>query len=650
MNENKDNQSNNQFKGLTSQEVLESRGKWGANVLTPPARDPWWRLFLEKFEDPIIRILLIAAGIAFLVGFAHNEYTETIGIVLAIFLATTMAFLNEYKAGKEFDILNQVSDDVEFRVIRDGDYDTVLKKDIVVGDVLLLETGEEIPADAKALRSVSLQVDESKLTGESDPVPKFSAASNARDAEEKQTAYPIDRLYRGTMVRDGHGVVEVFAVGDNTEIGKTAKEAAEETTEETPLNRQLNGLSQLIGVIGFGVAGCLFAALSVHAAVTGEIVMTGQQWTFSVIMIVSVLIALTRVWLPIVYDFFEVVKKPKERPAWLEEEGLRPWLKQFLYGAVFFAVVTGGSWAAGLVPASFSDGISSEAGRKFLQFFMIAITLIVVAVPEGLAMSVTLSLAYSMRKMTATNNLVRRMHACETIGAATVICTDKTGTLTKNEMSVFEIDFPFLPEDARSAPPKGAAAPNWDLTCEAMAANTTANLSHKEDGKPEGLGNPTECALLLWLDGAAVNYQSLRNAFEITEQLTFSTERKYMATRGKSPRGGDFLHVKGAPEVVAELCSSIYTSGGIEPLTAEKKKEIFERIRSFQARGMRVLGFAGKDAEGLPIGKLEGGISGLSWIGFAAIMDPVRADVPDAIAACAKAGIGVKIVTGDNQE
>ena len=395
---------------MTEEEVLESRAQHGTNLLTPPKRDPWWRLFLEKFEDPIIRILLIAAAIAFMVGFANREYTEPIGIVMAIFLATTMAFLNEYKAGKEFDILNQVSDDIDYRVIRDGEYRTVSKKDLVVGDVFLLEQGEEVPADASVLQTISLRIDESKITGESIAVPKY-APEEVPAGCETETAYPVDHIYRGTMVREGHGVFRIAAVGDGTEIGKAAKEAAVEIDEATPLNRQLEGLSKLIGVVGFGIAALLFAALSARAAATGAIAMSREQWIFTFIAIFAVLIALARVWLPIVYDFFDVIRKPKTRPAWLEEEGLKPWIKQLVYGVVFFALALGIAWFT-VLPQPFSSAPGSAEGRKFLQFFMIAITIIVVTVPEGLAMSVTLSLAYSMRKMTATNNLVRRMHAC----------------------------------------------------------------------------------------------------------------------------------------------------------------------------------------------------------------------------------------------
>jgi len=626
-----------QFKGLTSQEVLESRRTHGENVLTPPVRESWWKLYLEKYDDPVIRILLIAACIAFLVGLAHNEYVEAVGIVVAVFLATTMAFVNEYKAGREFDILNQVNDDVEFKVIRDGEYRSVSKKELVVGDILLLETGEEVPADAVVEEAVALQVDESTLTGESKAVSKFSE-DDPRGAEKREAAtYPPHRVYRGTMVQDGHGVFRIESVGDATEIGKTAREASAVSEERTPLSRQLDGLSKVIGVVGFGIAAVLFAVLSVHAALVGEIVMERGQWIFALILIVSVLVALVRVWLPIVYDFFDVIRRPKTRPGWLQQEGITAWLKPLLYGAAFFALASGAAWTLGALPSSPSNFLDADAGRRFLQFFMIAITLIVVAVPEGLAMSVTLSLAYSMRKMTASNNLVRKMHACETIGAATVICTDKTGTLTKNKMHVHEVRVPSL-----------NASP--ELLYEAMAANSTANLS-KSGGETEALGNPTEGALLLWLDERGEDYKALRDSFDVLDQLTFSTERKYMATFGKGRDGGVVLHAKGAPEILLETCSSILSESGEEALTDGVKEEILSSIGSFQARGMRALGFAVRRE--LPeAGEVsaESLMEGLTWLGFTAIADPVRDDVPDAIRACTGAGIGVKIVTGDNRE
>ncbi|MDR2179356.1 MAG: calcium-translocating P-type ATPase, PMCA-type [Synergistaceae bacterium] len=629
------------LQGLTEEEVLESRVRHGTNLLTPPKRDPWWCLFLEKFEDPIIRILLIAAAIAFMVGFANREYTEPIGIVMAIFLATTMAFLNEYKAGREFDILNQVSDDIDYRVIRGGEYRTVSKKDLVVGDVFLLEQGEEVPADASVLQTISLRIDESKITGESIAVPKY-APEEVPEGRKTETAYPVDHIYRGTMVREGHGVFRIVAVGDGTEIGKAAREAAVETDEVTPLNRQLEGLSKLIGVVGFGIATLLFAALSAHASATGEIAMSREQWIFTFIVIVSVLIALARVWLPIVYDFFDVIRRPKTRPEWLEQEGLKSWTKQLVYGIVFFAAALGIAWFT-VLPQPFSSVPGSVEGRKFLQFFMIAITIIVVAVPEGLAMSVTLSLAYSMRKMTATNNLVRRMHACETIGAATVICTDKTGTLTKNEMSVFETRFPFL----SGAPGNRHAT----FVYEGMAVNSTAHISRGE--KVEALGNPTESALLFWLEARGVDYRQVRGDFQITEQLAFSTDRKFMTTRGLSPASGgiDILHVKGAPELVLARCATFLDEMGEEKAISEKIREnVLEDISSWQSRGMRVLGLAYRKGEGLEPENLEADSVGLCWLGFTAISDPVREEVPDAIKACFKAGIGVKIVTGDNQE
>ncbi len=625
------------FKGLTSQEVLESRRAHGENVLTPPVREPWWKLYLEKYDDPVIRILLIAAGIAFLVGLAHNEYVEAVGIVVAIFLATTMAFVNEYKAGKEFDILNKVNDDVEFKVIRDGEYRSVPKKELVVGDILLLETGEEVPADAVVEEAVALQVDESTLTGESKAVSKF-CEDDPRGAEKrKEATYPPHRVYRGTMVQDGHGVFRIGSVGDATEIGKTAREASAVSEERTPLSRQLDGLSKVIGVVGFGVAALLFVALSVHAAFSGEIVMERGQWIFSLILIVSVLVALVRVWLPIVYDFFDVTGRPRTRPEWLRREGFASWLKPLLYGGAFLALASGAAWGLGALPSSPADFLDADAGRRFLQFFMISITLIVVAVPEGLAMSVTLSLAYSMRKMTASNNLVRKMHACETIGAATVICTDKTGTLTKNAMHVHETRVPSL-----------TASP--EFLHEAMAANSTANLS-KSGGETEALGNPTEGALLLWLDGRGEDYKALRDSFDVLDQLTFSTERKYMATFGRGRDGGLVLHAKGAPEILLEKCASILSESGEEALADGVKEEILASIRSFQARGMRALGFALR--RGISEGKeasVEEMMNGLTWLGFAAIADPVRDDVPDAIRACAGAGIAVKIVTGDNRE
>ena len=624
------------YEGLTSQEVLESRGIHGANTLTPPAREPWWRLYLEKYDDPVIRILLIAACIAFLAGLARNEYLEAVGIVVAIFLATTMAFVNEYKAGKEFDILNRVSDDVGFEVIRDGEYRSVPRKDLVVGDILLLETGEEVPADASVLEAVSLQVDESALTGESAAVSKYPEEDPRSASEQRETAYPQHLVYRGTMVQDGHGVFRIEAVGDGTEIGRTAREASETPDERTPLSRRLDGLSKVIGVVGFGVAAVLFVTLSLHAKVSGDIEMERGQWVFALILAATFLVASVRVWLPIVFDAIDLLGRERRRPAWLEKEGVWQWVKPLLLGAAFFIVASLTAYLLGALPSSPGGYLNADAGRKFLQFFMISITLIVVAVPEGLAMSVTLSLAYSMRKMTASNNLVRKLHACETIGAATVICTDKTGTLTQNRMRVHELSAP-------------AYSTSTELLYEAMAGNSTANLS-KSSGETEVLGNPTEGALLMWLNERGEDYRRLRTSFEVIDQLPFSTERKFMATLGRGRDGVPTLHAKGAPEVLMERCSQILLVEGSEMLTDEHREEILASVRSFQSRGMRVIGLAARRVPEGMAGCAGDLACDLTWLGFAAISDPVRDDVPEAIRSCAGAGIGVKIVTGDNRE
>ncbi|MEX2215210.1 MAG: calcium-translocating P-type ATPase, PMCA-type [Phycisphaeraceae bacterium] len=632
--------------GLSAVQVEESRNTHGANVLTPPERDPWWKLFLEKFEDPVIRILMIAAFIAIAVGIAHGNVIEGLGIVVAILLATTLAFINEYKAAKEFDILNQVNDEVPIKVIRDGDYTTVPRKDLVVGDVVLVEVGEEMPADGQVIEAVSFQVDESRLTGESVPVNK-RPLDPAKPASGHELAYPLDKVLRGTTVVDGHAVLVISAVGDHTEIGQTARAAAEETGEETPLNQQLSRLSKAIGVIGFGIAALTFAALVLRGALLGELgVSDAKSWVFIGFVILGVMIAAVRIWLPIVYDGFELAGKEKEPPAWLEAEGLMPWLKTIGLGAAVFAVLAGVGWLVGLIPGTFSQWLPEAASTALLQFFMIAVTIIVVAVPEGLAMSVTLSLAYSMRKMTATNNLVRKMHACETIGAATVICSDKTGTLTMNEMRVFEVAFPAASAEAFTKDTNHEAA---KLVAEGISANSTANLSRKTGERASGLGNPTECALLLWLDENKLDYVIARDRFEVEYQWVFSTERKFMATLGKSAvTGNRLLHVKGAPELVLARCTQVMTANGSQPVD-QHRAAIEASLKDYQARGMRTLGFAihSDCGQGADIEQIA---NGLTWLGFVAISDPIRQEVPSAIKACRDAGIEVKIITGDNSE
>ena len=636
------------FQGLTAAEVAASRQKYGANVLTPPEREPWWKLWLEKFDDPVIRILLIAAVIAIVVGAAHGQYAEGVGIIIAILLATTLAFLNEYKANKEFDILNQVNDEVPVKVIRDGNYTNVPKKDIVVDDVVLLEQGEEIPADGLVLEAMSFQVNESSLTGESVPVHKESRAElEKRAPEEAETAYARDRLYRGTTISDGHGTVQITAVGDATEAGKTARTAAEETEEETPLNRQLERLSKIIGVVGFAVAALIYTALLFRDVFTGELQLTFHQWYIVGILKIGVITALVRVWLPIVYDGCELLGKEIEPPAWLENESLIGWLKTAGIGAGAFVMATGLGALLGITPVTGESWLPAQVGQNFLGYFMIAVTIIVVAVPEGLAMSVTLSLAYSMRKMTAANNLVRRMHACETIGAATVICSDKTGTLTMNEMQVHEVNFPCLAGQPLNKEQPGQGG---QLLIEAMTANTTANLDRSSGKGAVALGNPTEGALLLWLDKFGIDYGAQRAQFPVTSQWTFSTDRKYMGTLGDSPAtGGKVLHIKGAPEIVLHCCTHVLADSAVTALDEAGREAIEAEIKRYQARGMRTLGFAYLEAP-QEQEEIEAIARDMSWLGFVAIADPIRPEVPEAIRTCREAGIKVKIVTGDNSE
>jgi Ca2+-transporting ATPase len=655
------------FQGLTRQQVLESRQQHGANVLTPPQRDPWWKLYLEKFEDPVIRILIIAAVIAIIAGAYHNEWTEGVGIMLAILLSTFLAFLNEFRANREFDILNKVKDDVPVKVIRDGEVTTVPKRDVVTGDIVMVELGEEIPADGKVLEAVNLQVDESRLTGESVPVTKTTAEAAPKLAA-KETAYPPDRLLRGCMVADGHGTMQVIAVGDQTDIGKTARAAAEQTDEVTPLNRQLAKLSKLIGVIGLGFAALTFFGLVIRGAfteqvdpITGaglkkmELELNAQQWLFTAILFLSVAVALVRVWLPMLYDGLELLGKEAQPPKFLENESLMGWVWTLGLGVGLFVVGVGLCWLLGMIPASPAEWLpagdpklgTKGAGEKFLKYFMIAVTIIVVAVPEGLAMAVTLSLAYSMRRMAANNNLVRQMHACETIGAATVICSDKTGTLTMNEMRVHETHFPALGNQPVT---KENLSGIGGLVAEAISVNSTAHVS-KEGEKPAPVGNPTEGALLLWLDANAIDYAERRNIFTIDHQWTFSTERKFMGTLGRAQgMMGQILHIKGAPEIVLNRCTQILTATGKEPLSAETKRKLEEQLREFQNRGMRTLGFAYHDSPPKTMDEvsLEIRANNLIWLGFAAIADPIRPEVPGAIADCKRAGVQVKMVTGDN--
>lgn len=547
---------NKHYQGLTDQQVDANRKKYGTNVLTPPARTPLWKLFLEKFKDPIIQILLVAAALSFVISVIHNEYAETIGIFAAILLATGIGFWFEMDANKKFELLNQVNDDVLIKVIRNGNICEVPKKDIVTGDIVVLETGEEVPADGVLLEAVSLQVNESTLTGE----PVIDKTTNSAEFDHEAT-YASNMILRGTTVVNGHCIYEVQTVGDATEFGKVAQKSAEITHDKTPLSKQLEKLAKFISIVGFTVAGLTFIGLLMKDILEGVFV----------------------------------------------SENL----------------------------------FTLETAGRILQYFMVAVTLIVVSVPEGLPMSVTLSLALSMRKMLKTNNLVRKMHACETMGATTVICTDKTGTLTQNQMQVYRTNFYALPEQKLSADEISV------LIKEGISVNSTAFLDYSDPAKIKTLGNPTEAALLLWLHSNEVNYIEFREGTEVVEQLTFSTERKYMATIVRSSLGKRVLYVKGAPEIVFSKCSGVLTADG-EKETTEYRATVEKQLLDYQNQAMRTLGFAYKviDCEGDACAEMLTG-DGLTFLGIAAISDPVRSDVPAAVAKCLNAGIDVKIVTGD---
>ena len=539
--------------GLSDKEVLISREKYGNNLLTPPKRPSMWKLYLEKFRDPVIRILLVAAFFSLVIAIIENEYAETIGIFFAIFLATGIGFYFEYDANKKFDLLNAVGEETPVTVIRNGKVREIPRKEIVVGDIVVLNTGEEIPADGILLEAISLQVNESNLTGE-----LMVNKTIHEELFDEEATYPSNEVMRGTTVVDGHGIMKVERVGDSTEIGKVARQATEQSEEETPLNIQLTKLAGFIGKIGFTIATLTF-----------------------------------------------IVFTAKDLYSYLSVNEITDW-----HG-----------WMA--------------IARIVLKYFMMAVTLIVVAVPEGLPMSVTLSLALNMRRMLKTNNLVRKMHACETMGAITVICTDKTGTLTQNLMQVHEAKL-----DATKA----------DLIAEGISANSTAFLEETgENKKPSGVGNPTEVALLLWLNSLGRDYLAIREKSKVIDQLTFSTERKYMATLVHSGQTGKkVLYIKGAPEIVLSKCKEVVLSDG-QVSAQDYKKTIDEQLMTYQNMAMRTLGFAYKIVDDNEDADCVALVSAndLNFLGVVAISDPIREDVPAAVAKCQSAGIGIKIVTGD---
>lgn len=522
--------------GLTDEQVKQSREQHGKNVLTPPQRTSLWKLYLDKYRDPIIQILLVAAFVSLILAFIEKNFMETIGIFVAVFLATTVGFYFERDAAKKFNLLTALSEEQPVKVRRNGKVMEIPRHDVVVGDVVLVEVGDEVPADGELIVCNDLQINESALTGE--PVTEKSLEGGG------DGAYPRNVILRSTMVMNGRGEFVVTAVGDATEIGKVAKKSTEQTSVETPLHMQLDKLAKMISKVGSVVSVAAFFIFLIHDILTN--------------------------------------------PAWGG--------KDYFYMA-----------------------------EIVLKYFMMAVTLIVMAVPEGLPMAITLSLALNMRRMLKSNNLVRKLHACETMGAVTVICTDKTGTLTQNKMQVSALELK-----------QGDEA----LLDTAIALNSTAELN---DGKP--IGNPTESALLLWLDAQGKDYEELRKQVNVLKQLPFSTERKMMATLAEID-GETYLFVKGAPEIVMKKCI----------IEDRMQRQTAEELDEWQHKAMRTLAFAYKKIEASimrtsrtstaeVVALLDA--NDLQLQAIAAIADPIRPDVPAAVQECRHAGIEVKVVTGD---
>ena len=521
--------------GLTDEQVKQSREQYGRNVLTPPHRTSLWKLYLDKYRDPIIQILLVAAFVSLILAFIEHNFMETIGIFVAVFLATTVGFYFERDAAKKFNVLTALSEEQPVKVRRGGKVMQIPRHDIVVGDVVLIEVGDEVPADGELLVSTDLQINESTLTGE--PITEKNTEGGG------DGAYPRNVILRSTMVMNGRGEFVVTAVGDATEIGKVAQKSTEQTSVKTPLYVQLDKLASMISKVGSVVSVAAFVIFLVHDILTN--------------------------------------------PAWGG--------KDYFYMA-----------------------------EIVLDYFMMAVTLIVMAVPEGLPMAITLSLALNMRRMLKSNDLVRKLHACETMGAVTVICTDKTGTLTQNQMQVDEL----LPKDD-----------NQHLLDVAIAINSTAELD--ED---KAIGNPTESALLLWLKSQDKDYRELRHQAKVLKQQPFSTEKKYMATIAEVD-GEKYLLVKGAPEIVLDLCE----------MEERYRNQALRELDEWQHKAMRTLAFAyrridrGEAASEKSVPTIGQLLSAKDFTlqALVAITDPIRKDVPAAVKECRHAGIEVKVVTGD---
>jgi Ca2+-transporting ATPase len=626
----------NSKKGLTLSEVENSRAKHGRNVLTPPKKDPWWKLLLHKFDDPIIRILLIAAVFALFVGYFEGHYTEGLGIIAAIMLATLMAFINEFKASKEFDALNAVNDEAPTKVIRNGNVTTIPMSEVVVGDIVLIDTGDEVPADGTILEAISLSVNESSLTGE--PISYKSQVVNDTD---EQSTFPSNMLYRGTKVAEGNAVFEVTAVGDTTEIGKTAREASIQVNDATPLALQLEKLSKLIGVVGFSIAFATFLVLLVTDLAKGVVVFEQSHWFCLLAFFIPIVILSVRVWLPILLDLIRLLGVNKKVFKFLEIPFRSAFPKLLVFSFLVFVVISAVAYYFGTNIFTASSWFNLAIAERLLLYFMVAITLIVVAVPEGLAMSVTLSLAYSMRKMMATNNLVRKMVATETMGAATVICTDKTGTLTQNRMRVMETHF-FAEKSIALQNPIAS------LVRKSFAVNSRAHLDSTENGLTP-VGNPTDASLLLYLAENGFSYSDIRNNFELKSQVAFSSEWKYMASAGYSNSSGRWLVlVKGAPEIIMSKCSRVLAPQGVVSIS-DFSEDYRLQLSAMQAKGMRTIAFAYNELdEQIAKGEdIKPFVDNLVLLGFVGIADPVRTDVTQAVLECKQAGIEVKVITGD---
>ncbi|MGK7883455.1 MAG: calcium-translocating P-type ATPase, PMCA-type [Crocosphaera sp.] len=633
------------YHGLTSEQVQLSRHHHGSNVLTPPQTKSWWLLYLDKFSDPVIQVLIIAAIIALVIGIIEAEYAEALGILMAIFLATTLAFVNEYRAGKAFDLLNNIYDQTSVKVIRGHKFTQISRQDLVVGDLVYIEQGDEVPADGELLETVSLLVDQAKITGESKAVKKLPKSEVKLPNYFHQT-YPLFQVYRSTIVAQGHGVFRVTAVGDRSEIGQLAQAVISiENSHLTPLNIQLERLSKLIGIIGLLMAFLTFFGLLFQGIFTKRVDLNIVQAYFFGLIIISSLIALIPVWFPILEDGLNAINLFIAFPEDFGHKIISSWRISLGSGLLIFFAGIAYPYFQGWLDNINDILLSPSVGIIILNYFMVAVTIIVVAVPEGLAMSVTLSLAYSMGKMATMNNLVRRMHACETIGAATVICSDKTGTLTQNKMQVEVATFPCL-----NCSDSAQREVYQNLIYEGIATNSTADLERSSQDSCSPLGNVTEGALLLWLNAQNVDYLTYRHHFKMVAQLPFSPEQKYMITAGTSSViDGNVVYIKGAPEIILSCCSQQLKSEGIENL--DDKNQWLGSLHEYQEKGMRVLGIAYNKLENQVkeehIKQLE---NQLIWLGFFAITDPLRLDVKEAVKSCFDSGIDIKIVTGDSQK